>query len=204
MSLGKSFGRRGALVAIIVFALSLVAVPSAFAAGTVEKLGDVEATVYAPSVVWQSTNAHVIVKLENKGSAAAKVEGSFKVPEGKESQFNYGLDKGKAKAATKDPIVLSKDIAPGKTEYLAFTYFAPKGSAQLGQYTANLTLKAGTASKTIPWAFDVRAGQVFQAETDAIVYSLYAISAGMLVFWFVYFKGFIKKNFKLFAGEQPQ
>lgn len=204
MSIGRLFQRRAWLVMAVVLGLSLLLVPTAFAGGIETKVGDVEATIYAPSVVWQATNAHVVIKLENTGKTPVKVESAFKAPDGKEGQFSLGLDdKGKAVAATKDPVSKSKDLAPGKSAYIAYTYFTPKGSAQLGEYTSNLTIKVGDVTKAIPWTFEVRAGQVFQAETQGIVMAIYSVSAAMLIFWFVYFKGFIKKNFNIFAGEQP-
>ncbi|MCL4369834.1 MAG: hypothetical protein M1380_02850 [Chloroflexi bacterium] len=194
---------RGRLFAVLIaLVLSLAMVPTAFAAGTDVKVGDVDATVYAPSVVWQATNAHVIVKLENLGSKPVTVDGLFKFPEGKDTQFTYGLKKG-ANAAPKEGATQSlKELKPGESKYIAFTYITPKSSAQLGQYTANLTLKVDGASKTIPWTFDVRTGAVFVAQTQSIVVMIYAISAAMLVFWFVYFKFFVNKRFNILAGEE--
>lgn len=193
---------RGRLLAVLMaLVMSLVLVPTAFAAGVDVKVGDVQATVYAPSVVWQATNAHVVVKMTNTGSKAVTVDGLFKFPEGKENQFTYGTKKPNdvpKEGATKS----LKDLKPGESQYIAFTYVTPKGSAQLGQYTGNLTLKVNGESKTIPWNFDVRTGAVFIAQTDSIVYMIYAISAAMLVFWFVYFKFFVNKSFRILAGEQ--
>lgn len=193
---------RGRVIAVLIaLALSLGIVPTAFAAGTEIKVGDVSATVYAPSVVWQATNAHVIVKLENQGAAPATVDGLFKAPEGKENQFTYGTKK--PNDVPKDGAKQSlKELKPGESKYIAFTYFTPKGSAQLGQYTANVTLTVGKDSKTVPWTFDVRTGAVFAAQTNSIVMMIYGISAAMLVFWFVYFKFFVNKKFSILAGEE--
>ncbi len=195
MSRGRLFG---VLIALV---LSLAVVPTAFAAGTDVKVGDVQATVYAPSVVWQATNAHVVVKMTNTGSKPVTVDGLFKFPEGKENQFTYGTKKPNdvPKEGTTKSL---KDLKPGESKYIAFTYVTPKGNAQLGQYTGNLTLKVDGASQTIPWTFDVRTGAVFLAQTDSIVYMIYAISAAMLVFWFVYFKFFVNKSFSILAGEK--
>lgn len=195
--------RRTWLTLVVAFALFLSFVPSALASGIETKIGDVETTIYAPNVVWQATNAHVIAKFTNTGSKSVAIEGLFKFPEGKDTQFTYGTKT--PNAAPKDGATQTlKELKPGESKYFAFTYIQPKGSAQVGQYTANVTLKVGDASKTIPWTFDVRPGQVFQAQTDQIVYTIYAISAGMLVFWFVYFKFFVNKKFNVFAGEQPE
>ncbi|MGE5618149.1 MAG: hypothetical protein ACM3US_02700 [Sphingomonadaceae bacterium] len=193
--------KGGWLAVLMALVLTLVMVPTAFAGGVDVKVGDVQATVYAPSVVWQATNAHIVVKMTNTGSKTVTVDGLFKFPEGKENQFTYGTKKPNdvpKEGATKS----LKDLKPGESKYIAFTYITPKGNAQLGQYTGNLTLKVDGDSKVIPWTFDVRTGAVFVAQTDAIVYMLYAISAGMLVFWFVYFKFFVNKSFSIFAGEQ--
>ncbi len=195
MSRGRLFG---VLIALV---LSLALVPTAFAAGTDVKVGDVQATVYAPSVVWQATNAHVVVKLTNTGSQPVTVDGLFKFPEGKDNQFTYGT--AKPNTAPKEGATKSlKDLKPGESKYIAFTYITPKSNAQLGQYTANLTLKVGNDSKTVPWTFDIRTGAVFVAQTDSIVFGIYAISAAMLVFWYVYFKVFVNKKFSILAGEE--
>ncbi len=186
---------------LIALVLSLAVVPTAFAAGTEVKVGDVAATVYAPSVVWQSTNAHVIVKVENRGSKPVTIDGLFKFPDGKDSQFTYGTKA--PNAAPKEGATKSlKDLKPGENKYIAFTYITPKSSAQLGRYTANVTLTVDGASQTIPWSFDVRTGAVFLAQTDSIVMMIYAVSAAMLVFWFVYFKFFVNRSFNILAGEE--
>ncbi len=196
MSRGRVLG------AVIALALSLIMVPTAFAAGTEVKVGDVEATVYAPSVVWQATNAHVIVKMTNTGPQPVNVDGLFKFPEGKESQFTYSLKKAPNNAAPKDGVTQGlKDLKPGESKYIAFTYITPKSSAQLGQYTANVTLKVGNDSKTVPWTFDIRTGAVFMAQTNSIVMMIYAVSAAMLIFWYIYFKFFVNKKFSILAGE---
>lgn len=201
MLLGKLVNRRSWLLAAMVLAMSMVLVPTAFASGIVEKVGDVQATVYAPSVVWQATNAHVIIKLENTGSKPVTVDGLFMFPDGKDSQFTYGTKK--PNAAPKDGVKKTlKDLKPGESQYLAFTYITPKSSATLGMYTANVTLTVDGASKVFPWNFDVRAGTIFIAQTQSIVMMIYGISVAMLVFWFVYFKGFINKKFNILAGEQ--
>jgi len=193
---------RGRLLAVLIaLVLSLAVVPTAFAAGTDVKVGDVEATVYAPSVVWQATNSHVVVKLVNRGSKPATVEGLFKFPEGKDNQFTYGTKSPNTAPKDGDTKTL-KDLKPGESKYIAFTYITPKGNAQLGMYTANLTLKVDGASQTIPWTFDIRTGAVFIAQTDSIVYMIYAVSAAMLVFWFAYFKLFVNKKFNILAGEE--
>ncbi len=193
---------RGRLFAVLIaLVLSLAMVPTAFAAGTDVKVGDVDATVYAPSVVWQATNAHVIVKLENLGSKPVTVDGLFKFPEGKDTQFTYGTKA--PNAAPKDGATKSlKDLKPGESKYIAFTYITPKSSAQLGQYTGNLTLKVDGASQTVPWNFEIRTGAVFVAQTDSIVFMIYAVSAAMLIFWFAYFKFFVNKRFNILAGEE--
>lgn len=201
MLLGRVVNRRNWLVVAIVLAMSLVFVPTAFAAGIVEKVGDVQATVYAPSVVWQATNAHVIIRLVNTGSKPATIDGLFMFPQGKDNQFTYGLKK--PNAAPKDGVKQTlKDLQPGASKYIAFTYITPKSNAQLGQYNASVTMTVDGASKTIPWNFDVRTGAVFAAQTDSIVMMIYGISAAMLVFWFVYFKFFVNKKFNILAGEE--
>ncbi len=203
MSLSNVLGKRSWILVVIVLTLSAVFAPSALASGIDVKVGDVNATVYAPSVVWQATNAHVIVKLENTGSKPVTIDGLFKFPEGKDNQFTYSTAKAPANVPPKEGVTKSlKDLKPGESKYIAFTYITPKGSAQLGQYTANVTLKVDGASQTIPWTFDVRTGTVFVAETQSIVMLLYGISAGMLVFWFIYFKGFVNKKFNILAGEE--
>jgi len=195
---------RGRLFAVIIaLVLSLAMVPTAFAGGIDVKVGDVQATVYAPSVVWQATNAHVIVKMVNTGSQPVTVDALFKFPEGKDNQFTYGTKPAPNNVPPKDGDKKSlKDLKPGESKYIAFTYITPKSSAQLGQYTANVTLTVGNDSKTIPWNFDVRTGAVFVAQTQSIVMMIYAVSAAMLVFWFVYFKFFVNKNFSILAGEE--
>ncbi len=201
MLLGRVVNTHSWIVAAIVLAMSLVLVPTAFAAGVVEKVGDVEATMYAPSVVWQATNAHVIVKLTNTGSKPVTIDGLFKFPDGKDGQFTYGTKK--PNAAPKDGVKNTlKDLQPGASKYIAFTYITPKDNAPLGMYAANVTLTVDGASKTIPWNFDVRTGTVFVAQTDTIVYGIYAVSVGMLIFWFIYFKGFVNKKFNILAGEE--
>ena len=201
MLLGRVVNRRSWLVMAIVLAMSVVFVPTAFAAGIVEKVGDVQATVYAPSVVWQATNAHVIIRVENMGSKPATIDGLFMFPQGKDNQFTYGTKK--PNTAPKDGVKQSlKDLQPGASKYIAFTYITPKSNATLGPYTANVTLTVDGASKTVPWTFDVRTGAVFAAQTEGIVMMIYGISAAMLVFWFVYFKFFINKKFNILAGEE--
>jgi len=201
MSLGRVAGKRIRLLLAILLAMSMVFVPTAFAGGIDVKVGDVEATVYAPSVVWQATNGHVVVKMTNTGSKAVSVDGLFKFPEGKEGQFTYGTKK--PNDAPKDGAKQTlKDLKPGESKYIAFTYITPKDNAQLGQYTGNVMLTVDGASKTIPWNFDVRTGTVFVAQTSTIVYMIYAVSVVMLVFWFVYFKGFVNKKFNILAGEE--
>ncbi len=201
MSRGRVHAKGGFIAALFALVMSAVLVPTAFAAGTEVKVGDVTATVYAPSVVWQATNAHVIIKLENNGTQPVTVDGLFMFPEGKDNQFTYGTKAPNA-APKEGATKTVKELKPGASQYMAFTYITPKGNAQLGQYKANLTLKAGGASQTIPWTFDVRTGAVFVSQTDSIVYMIYAISAAMLVFWFVYFKFFVNKSFNILAGEE--
>lgn len=185
----------------VALSLFLIIVPTAFAGGVETKVGDVQVTMFAPSLVWGGTNAHVIVKLENKGSKAADVEGLFKFPEGKEGQFSYGTKK--PNDAPKDGATQSvKGLKPGEIKYITYTYIVPKVSAPLGLYTANVTLKVDGASQTIPWKFDVREGTRYQPETQAIVFMIYGVSIGMLVFWIVYFKGFVNKSFSIFRGAQ--
>ncbi|MHB0869477.1 MAG: DUF4232 domain-containing protein [Chloroflexota bacterium] len=193
--------KGGWLAVLMALVLTLVMVPTAFAGGVDVKVGDVQATVFAPSVVWQATNAHVVVKMTNTGSKAVTVDGLFKFPEGKETQFTYGTKKPN-EAPKEGATKTVKDLQPGESKYIAFTYVTPKGSAQLGQYSANLTLKVNGESKSIPWSFDVRTGAVFIAQTDSIVYMIYAVSGAMLVFWFAYFKFFVNKSFSILAGEQ--
>lgn len=194
MYAGRLHAKGRWLVALMTLVLCLSLAPSAFAAGADIKAGDVEGTMYSPSIVWQGTNAHVIVKLTNKGSAPVDVDGIFKFPAGKENQFTYNQK-------TKDPVPADgvtqslKGLKPGESKYVAFTYVTPKGTAPIGSYTANVTLKAGAASQTVPWTFDVREGSRYQPETQAIVYLVMGLSLGMLVFWFVYFWGFVNRSF---------
>lgn len=198
MSLGRMHAKARWLAVLMALALSLALVPTAFAEGIEVKVGDVSGTMYAPSLVWGGTNAHVIVKLTNNGSKPVDVEGLFKFPEGKEGQFQYGTKKD---AASKDGVTQSmKGLKPGESKYVAFTYILPKNSAPLGQYSANLTLKVDGATQTIPWKFDLREGTRYQPQTDAIVFLLYGVSVGMLIFWIVYFKGFVNKSFSIFGG----
>lgn len=201
MLLGKLVNRRSWLLAAMVLAMSMVLVPTAFASGIVEKVGDVQVTMYAPSVVWQATNAHVIIKMENTGTKPVTVDGLLMFPDGKDSQFTYGTKK--PNAAPKDGVKKTlKDLKPGESQYIAFTYITPKDNAPLGMYTSNITLSVNGASKVIPWTFDVRTGTVFVAQTSTIVYGIYGISVAMLIFWFVYFKGFVNKKFNILAGEE--
>ena len=195
MSRGRVHAKGRWLAILFALVLSLVLVATAFAGGIDVKAGDVQGTMFAPSVVWGGTNAHVIVKLTNKGSQPVDVDGNFAFPEGKDTQFTYGT---KATAPPKEGVAQSlKGLKPGESKYIAFTYVTPKVSAPLGSYTSKVTLKAGTATQTIPWTFDVREGTRFQPQTDAIVYLLYGVSGGMLVFWFIYFMGFVNRSFKI-------
>ena len=189
----------------IVFALSLVAVPSAFAAGIVEKLGDVEATVYAPSVVWQATNAHVIVKLENKGSAPVNCRGiSSRFPRARRASSTTGSTRARRRPRPKDRDRSLQGHRPRQDRVPRLHLLRPQGQRPVGQYTGQLTLKVGTPPRpSRGHSMSARVTSSRLRPTQSFT-QLYVISAGMLVFWFVYFKGFIKKNFKLFAGEQPQ
>lgn len=197
----RSMRLRGRWLAVFAaLSLSLILTPAALAGGIEAKAGDVQVTMFAPSLVWGGTNAHVILKLENKGTKPVDVEGSFRFPEGKESQFTYGSKKD---AATKDGVKQSlKELKPGETKYISFTYILPKTSAPLGVYTSNVTLKVGDSVQSIPWTFDMREGTRYQPQTEAIVYLIYGVSVGMLVFWVVYFKGFVNKSFSIFGRSQ--
>lgn len=195
MSRGRAHAKGGWLAVLIALVMSLVLVPTAFAGGVDVKVGDVEGTMFAPSVVWGGTNAHVIVKLANKGTQPVDIDGTFSFPEGKEGTFTVGT---KAAAATKEGVAQSlKGLKAGESKYIAFTYLTPKTSTPLGAYTGKVMLKAGSATQTIPWTFDVREGTRYQPQTDAIVYLLYGVSGGMLVFWFVYFMAFFNRSFKI-------
>lgn len=198
MFLWKEQAKSRWIVVLAVMVLSLVLAPTALAGGIETKVGDVQVTMFAPSLVWGGTNAHVIVKLQNRGAKEVDVEGLFKFPEGKEGQFQYGTKK---EAPPKDGVVKAvKGLKPGESQYIAFTYILPKTSAPLGVYTADVTLKVDGAAQTIPWQFDVREGTRYQPQTDAIVYLIYGVSVGMLVFWVVYFKGFVNRSFNIFSS----
>lgn len=200
MYAGRLHAKGRWLVVLMTLVLCLSFAPSAFAGGIETKVGDVQTTVYAPSLIWGGTNAHVIVKLTNTGAQPVTVDGLYKFPEGKEGNFSYNQK-------TKDPVPKEgvtqsvKDIKPGESKYMAFTYVSPKLTAPLGSYSSNLTLKVGNDSKVIPWNFDVREGTRYQPDTGGITILIYGVSIGMLVFWFVYFKGFVARSFNIWTGQ---
>lgn len=200
MYAGRLHAKGRWLIVLTTLALCLVFAPSAFAAGVETKVGDVQTTIYAPSLIWGGTNAHIIVKLTNTGSQPVTVDGLYKFPEGKEGNFSYNQK-------TKDPVPKEgvtqsvKDVKPGESKYMAFTYVSPKVTAPVGSYSSNLTLKVGNDSKVIPWNFDVREGTRYQVDTGGITILIYGVSVGMLVFWFVYFKGFVARSFNIWTGQ---
>lgn len=175
-------GRKALILATLVALLVVVlAVPGVAAAQEIGKrftLGPVQVVVLAPKLIWEGTNAHVIIKATNTTSEPVDVAATFALPKGAEKRFDY---KGKPEASV-------SGIKPGETKYMAFTYIKPKKGGDLGQFTSDISVKVGGAEARVPWVFDLREGSRFRAQTNSIVYTIMAVSIGMVIFWFIYFK----------------
>ncbi|MCL4426288.1 MAG: hypothetical protein M1553_12835 [Firmicutes bacterium] len=156
--------------------------------GKAFKVGAADVTVFAPRTVWEGTNAHVIIKFGNPGSQSIKdMKATLALPKGDEGRFSY---KGKTELAL-------PELKAGETKYLAFTYISPVKGKELKNYTAVVTVSVGEAKGTYNWTFSVRPGARFRQNTPEIVSTIMWVTIGMVVFWFLVFKLYFNRSWKL-------
>lgn len=183
---------RKRLVVLLVLALFL----GLFSAGGVWaqevgkafKVGAAEVTVFAPRTVWEGTNAHVIIKFENHTNQPIKdIKATLALPKGEEKRFSY---KGKTELTL-------PELKAGETKYLAFTYISPVLGKELKDYTAVVGLEVGDAKGSFNWTFSVRPGARFRQNTPEIVSTIMWVTIGMVIFWFLVFKFYFNRSWKL-------
>lgn len=161
--------------------------------GKAFRVGNAEVVVFAPSVVWQGTNAHVVIKVTNRGSdPLSDFKATLTLP--------AAADKFTLQKTFTNTLTLKDPLKPGETKYLSFTYINPKTSLAVGDYMGAVTVKSGTQEVKVDWPVSIREGTRYQASTGMIVVLILVVSLATLIWWFVYFKVWVNPAFVFFKN----